>query len=234
MFQKGFWLKTYLSTLKDGKKICPQMEARSQRRSKDTDADAPPLPPPAEPPSPRDEPEEDKENIEDFRNGEVTPHMKVHKTVVTINIEKISRRFPLTTYGCKQISMIAGNFYEKFALNTLCEFDKLLRKPTPRHDFLVRYGWDPNRDSKRNVSAQRDFILRRMANGQVKDLEERMCGHILSTLVPGVQAELKLDGSDILTSWRSDSDQLHKSFKNVRAAVLWIREMDQSKKACIS
>ena len=210
------------------KKVSAQDEARSQRHD-----NPPPLPPPQQAPPPDPEvPEEElpTKSMGEFPDCQPTPRMRVHKHCVSIVIEKVTRKFSLSAYGCEQLAMLAGSHYESLATSKLFEFEKLAKKPAPRHDFLVIHGWDTNKDSKRNLAAQRSFVLTKMAGGHVKYLEDAILERVQKTLLPGVKADLKLDGSGFSACWTCDSQQVHKTFKTLRGAVVWVQEMEQSKK----
>lgn len=118
---------------------------------------------------------------------EVSSRMKVHKTVVTVSIDKASRRFLVSTYGNSQFAMVAASFYERSVDKVLKDFDAVGRKPERRHELLVQCGWPPEKDSKRNIANQRRFILEQMSTGKVDWLEQDLMSQLLGTMLPQVQ-----------------------------------------------
>ena len=191
----------------------------------------PPLPPPQD--SPGEPPQREEPSLE-IPEVQVSKNMKVHKTMVNVTVEKITRKFTVTEYGNIQLAMLAANHFDQAVGEKLKEFERLARKPAQRHELLVHCGWPKDKDSKRQLEKQRAHIIAQMSSGKLVWLEEWLCKRLVGTLLPQAKASLKAGPDGLTTVWTSQDQQVTKTFKHVHAAITWLEQMEQAKQAGLS
>lgn len=110
-------------------------------------------------------------------------------------------------------------------------FDKYSKKPDQRKEFLLSYGWPADKDHKRNIPVQREFVLTKLCGGSILGVEAKIHQAIVRNTVDSTlqkYCHIKAADGSFKATFSGKSQALEQSFSTVKAASSWLVEISQA------
>ena len=196
-----------------------------------------PLPPVPPPPTPPDVSEEhDQQEDEPLQTIEpssknIVALAKQYKVVYDGN----NRKFGFKTYGSQELALRASEAFYVQVRSMVYEFDSHQRRPQERKDLLKTVGCDEKfLQQKSSIATQRGALLRRIFNGAVEFIEQRVVNNVVGHLAQDMNTDsISMVPSDdgFLASFQGEQHSIKKSFSSLLDGFNWLKSLAIAEKA---
>ena len=149
-----------------------------------------------------------------------------------------TRKFIHKSYGSPDLALMACEAFQKETNALLHVFDSHKRKPEPRRELLISAGVD-EKFWKASIANQREALIRKLARGKVKTVEDKVMGKIFQNVIEDKNSTgwaLTVVDDKFKASFQGGKHNVERLFSTVPSAVEWLQSMTLAEKVwfCVS
>ena len=166
----------------------------------------------------------------------VSKNMKDYKKHVRVAIPGTDcrRNFSITTYGSKELCVMAATEFETYGDRVISDFDQLARKPNQRKALLDAQGVGAD-CNKKAIRVQRIALCNSLSMGYSTLMENEIISnvwkkHLSHEVLPKASVTYSGSTSQFVVDFLGEKQQLQQSFKSMKLAADWARGMHAADK----